>query len=381
MKVLHFFKTYYPDSYGGIEQVIYQLAEGGRGLGVQAQVLSLSQRGAFRDVPLANHITHGSKLDLYLASTGFSFSALRDFKELVRQVDIVHYHFPWPFMDIMHFLARVNKPTVLTYHSDVVRQKMLLQIYRPLMNHFLACVDCIVATSPNYLASSPVLSHFSGKVQVIPLGIDRRNYPLSSAEKLQAWRETVGDCFFLFVGALRYYKGLHTLLDAMAGVDLPVVIVGGGPEELRLKAQADTLGLQNVHFVGALPDEDKAALLELCYGLVFPSHLRSEAFGISLLEGAMYGKPLISCEIGTGTTYINVHDETGLVVPPCDAPALRNAMQKLWDRPDLAALYGCAAHQRYLDLFTAEKMVGQYVEIYQALLAKHDASTSSGHQL
>ncbi len=42
---------------------------------------------------------------------------------LARDVDVVHYHFPWPFMDLAHFMARVNKPTVVTYHSDIVRQK------------------------------------------------------------------------------------------------------------------------------------------------------------------------------------------------------------------------------------------------------------------
>ena len=60
------------------------------------------------------------------------------------------------------------------------------------------------------------------------------------------------------------------------------------------------------------------ALLALSYAILFPSHLRSEAFGISLLEGAMFGKPLISSEIGTGTTYINIDGKTGVVVPPSD---------------------------------------------------------------
>ena len=72
-------------------------------------------------------------------------------------------------------------------------------------------------------------------------------------------------------------------------------------------------------------------MFELCFAVLFPSHLRSEAFGISLLEGAMYGKPLISSEIGTGTTYINIDKETGLVVPPSDPIALREAMDFLWN--------------------------------------------------
>jgi rhamnosyl/mannosyltransferase len=129
------------------------------------------------------------------------------------------------------------------------------------------------------------------------------------------------------------------------------------------------LGLRNVHFLGTLEDEDKAALLQLCYAIVFPSHLRSEAFGISLLEGAMFGKPMISSEIGTGTSFINIHGETGLVVPPSDPAAFRNAMSRLWSNPDMAADMGRSAEARYWELFTAEKMAAGYASLYRELLA------------
>jgi rhamnosyl/mannosyltransferase len=106
----------------------------------------------------------------------------------------------------------------------------------------------------------------------------------------------------------------------------------------------------------------------LCYGVVFPSHLRSEAFGISLLEGAMYGKPMISSEIGTGTTFVNIGNETGLVVPPSDPAALRQAMTYLWNHPEEAAEKGRKAEQRYWDHFTADKMVKAYVDLYKSLV-------------
>lgn len=367
IKVLHFFKTYYPDSFGGVEQVIFQLAEGGVDVGVTAEVLSLSSRGSFRNVPLAKHMTHGSKLDLYIASTGFSISAIRDFKELASQADVIHYHFPWPFMDLVHFTTRINKPTVVTYHSDIVKQKALFEIYKPLMNRFMRSVDHIVATSPNYLATSPVLRHYKEKVSIIPIGLDRAAYPPATVDRLRYWKSRLGERFFLFVGALRYYKGLHILLDAMKDFDLPIAIVGAGPIEEALRSQAHKLGLQNVHFLGALQDEDKFALLELCYGVVFPSHLRSEAFGISLLEGAMYGKPMISSEIGTGTTYINLHQQTGLVVPPSDPIALRHAMLTLWENHEQAVVYGKNAQRRYEQLFTADKMISQYAQVYRTV--------------
>ncbi|KAF1309879.1 glycosyl transferase family 1 [Pseudomonas sp. SG-MS2] len=368
IKVLHFFKTYYPDSMGGIEQVIFQIAEGCRAEGIDSQVLYLSNRGAARNQPVANHLAHRAKLDLHLASTGFSLSALKDFTELARQADIVHYHFPWPYMDLVHFMARVNKPSVVSYHSDIVKQKWLLKLYQPLMHQFFQSVDRVVASSPNYAAHSPVLTRFKDKVAIIPYGLDRSTYPKASAQKLAYWRARLGERFFLFVGALRYYKGLDYLLQAANLNGLPVAIMGGGFLEGQLKQQAAELGLENVHFLGGLPDEDKAALLELCYGFVFPSHLRSESFGISLLEAAMYGKPLISCEMGSGTTFINLADQTGLVVPPRDATALAQAMQRLWDAPVMAQAMGAKALQRYEEVFTAPLMAASYAELYRSLL-------------
>src|SRR5690606_23534758 len=100
------------------------------------------------------------------------------------------------------------------------------------------------------------------------------------------------------------------------------------------------LGVHNIHFLGQLSEEDKTVLLMLCYAFVFPSHLRSEAFGLSLLEAAMFGKPMISCEIGTGTSYINYMNNTGYVVPPADSLALANAMQFFLDHPEQVAVMG-----------------------------------------
>ena len=123
--------------------------------------------------------------------------------------------------------------------------------------------------------------------------------------------------------------------------------------------------------------QEQVALLQLSRALVFPSHLRSEAFGISLLEGAMFGKPMISSEIGTGTSYINNHGETGLVVPPGDAAALRQAMDRLWVDADMAARMGAAAQQRYEQLFTAARMGQRMAEVYQQVMARQPRRNSA----
>ena len=376
MRVLHFFKTYMPDSMGGIEQVIYQLCESGVAEGIESQVLTLSRNAEPAQLQLGNHRVHRAKLNIHIASTGLSYSVFRRFRELAAEADIVNYHFPWPFMDLVHFASSVKKPTVVTYHSDIVRQQQLLKLYSPLMHRFLGSVDRIVAASPNYLSTSEMLAHHADKTRVIPYGLNKATYPVPTAERVKYWEQRFGKRFFLFVGVMRYYKGLHILLEAASGTGYPVVIVGAGPMEQALHAQAQALGLKHVHFVGPVNDEDKVALLQLCTAIVFPSHLRSEAFGISLLEGAMFGKPMISSEIGTGTSYINIHGETGLVVPPSDPRAFREAMRTLWDDRALATRMGLHAEARYQRLFTAELMGRQTAAMYRELLEQRGLSSS-----
>jgi rhamnosyl/mannosyltransferase len=367
MRVLHFYKTTTLSSVGGIEQAIHQIARGTSQLGIQAEVLSLTPDRMQRTVQVENYSVHLAKLDFQIASTGFSASAIKWFSELIKEVDIVHYHYPWPFMDLVHLATRVKKTTVLTYHSDIIRQKLLLQFYRSVQKIFLSQVDRIVTTSPNYLTSSKILKKYSNKTSVIPIGLDKSSYPKPTDKCLIDWRQKLGDKFFLFVGALRYYKGLHILIEAAQGLDYPIVIVGSGPIEKELKKQAIKLGLSNIHFLGQLTEVDKVALLMLCYAVVFPSHLRSEAFGISLLEGAMYGKPMISSEIGTGTTFININGETGLTVPPGNPSALREAMSFLWNNQTMALVMGTHSETRYWQYFTSELMSLKYATLYREL--------------
>ena len=368
MNVLHFYKTYYPTSFGGVEQVIFQLASGSVQFGVNSTVLSLSRNKVERVIEFNGHSSYRCRSNFVIASTDFSITAFWQFNKLVKQADIVHYHFPWPFMDLVHFVSNHKKPCVLTYHSDIVKQKILLNLYRPLKNKFLESVDAIVATSPNYRVTSNLLQRHQNKVEVIPIGLDKKLYPLVDIGRSQYWRAKLGNKFFLFVGVLRYYKGLNILLDALALGDFPVVIVGAGPIEYELKVKAESLNLKNVTFLGQVSEEDKVAILNLSYAIVFPSHLRSEAFGISLLEGAMYEKPLISSEIGTGTSYINIDQETGIIIPPSSPKDLHLAMAYIWNNPNVAARMGAAAIARYEKLFTADKMCKSYADLYQRLI-------------
>jgi O-antigen biosynthesis rhamnosyltransferase len=369
MKILHFYKSYLPDSVGGVEKVINQIILAGSSYGIEAEVLTLTPTNK-KSIIVDNHFVHRCKSNFEIASTPFSFSAIHRFKNLTKSADVIHYHFPYPYADLMHFITRVQKPSIITYHSDIVKQENLFKIYFPLMNKFLGSVNQIVATSPNYLNSSKVLSKYRDKVRVIPIGLDKLSYPKINKKKLEYWKLKFGNKFFLFIGIFRYYKGLHVAIDAAKNSRYPIVFVGNGPCEKELKVKVKNLKINNIHFVDRVSELDKVALIKLSYAILFPSQMRSEAFGVTLLEGAMFAKPLISAEINTGTSYININNKTGIVVPSENSVALRQAMDYLWNNPLKAKIMGSNAEKRYRDLFTADKMAKSYYNLYKAILRK-----------
>lgn len=372
MRVLHIYRTYFPETHGGVQEAIRQIALATGAEGVDNRIFSLARapQPARLDLPEAP-LWRGKAL-FELASCDFGTpAAVRLCRQQAQQADLLHLHFPWPFADLMlPLVRRRGQPIVVTYHSDIVRQRTLNRLYAPLRERLLGAADAIVATSPNYLQSSTVLARHAGKTRCIPLALAAA--PPVDAARLAAWRQRLGDDFFLFVGVLRYYKGLHFLIEAMPQVAAPLVIVGDGPLRGELEAQAQRLagkGGGAISFLGPLPDADKLALLQLCRGVVFPSHLRSEAFGVTLLEGARAARPLISCEIGTGTSWVNQHDETGFVVPPADPAALAAALNRLHADPALGERLGAAAQARWQQEFSPPPVGQAYAALYRQLLA------------
>lgn len=368
MKVLHLYRTYFPDTQGGLEESIRQMCGGARPFGVETRVLTLSDdpTPAIVEFPETTVIRVKKHIEPFSCSMGTGLFG--EFRRQAAWADLIHLHYPWPFADMVYLAAGVDKPTVITYHSDVVRQKALNLCYRPLMRRLFSHADRVVATSDNYVATSEDLPNYKDRLAVVPLGIDQAIYPQPSAQVLEEVKTRYGKDFMLFIGVLRYYKGIKFLLEAMQDAPYKAVIAGLGPDEVELKRQAQELGLANVHFAGYVDDEVKAALFAQCRALVFPSFLRSEAFGVTLLEASMFGKPMISAEIGTGTSFINLHGETGLVVDPADSRALRQAMDQLQQDPAGAQAMGKAARQRYEALFTGAQMGERYARLYQQVL-------------
>lgn len=368
MKVLHVYKTFFPDTKGGIEQVIHTLASHTQSLGISNRVLTLTQAQPRIDTDQSGYKIIRYKENLHIASTGFSWKFLKHFKKEVAWADVLHMHFPWPFADLCYELSRIKTPTVLSYHSDIVKQAHLSKLYQPLLNRHFENVDIICAASPGVMKSSPILNKFKNKTRMVTYGIEHHECLSLKDLAVFEWQKRFGERFFLYLGALRYYKGLHILIDALKGRDYPVVIAGQGTEECSLKDKVNSMGLKNVFFLSEVTNKQKNSLMRAAYGFVLPSHLRSEAFGIVLVEAAQQGTPMISCELGTGTSYVNQHEKTGLVIPPSDPRALGNALDIFWLHPERVKNWGESAMKRYQENFRAEVMVREYMKIYQSLI-------------
>jgi rhamnosyl/mannosyltransferase len=169
----------------------------------------------------------------------------------------------------------------------------------------------------------------------------------------------------LSVGVLRYYKGLHILLDAMRNVNATLLIVGDGPEHERLEQIAAEYGIvERVRFVGRVADDDLPAYYHAADVFVLASHLRAEAFGIVLLEAMASSLPVISTELGTGTSVVNQHGVTGFVVPPAGPHALARALQVLLANHELRHWMGEQSRERVLAHYTHERMIDETLVVY-----------------
>jgi glycosyltransferase involved in cell wall biosynthesis len=372
MRVLHVYKTSIENSFGGVEIVIDQLSKGLNKFGIFVEVLSLSDNNNFISNNSLYRTTH-CKTNISIQSTPISLSAISVFKSKIKEFDIINYHFPWPYMDFLHLISDVKIPTVVTYHSDIIKQKTLNKIYYPLLGRkFLSSVDHIVATSKNYLDSSSILSNFKFKTSVIPLSIDEKSYEVPSSNYLNKFLKLHNN-YVLFVGVLRSYKGLEHLIEASCYINCKIIICGSGPLENKLKNIVKNRLYDNVIFLGEVSDIDKSALIINSKCVISTSNLRSEAFCISLLEGAMYGKPLISTDLGTGTSYINLHGFNGIVLKPNNPYEIASAINLIFDNDYLATKMGLNSRNRYLHEFNYDIYIQKYIDLYQKLILEKNS--------
>jgi len=368
VRILHVYKNYHP-ILGGIENHIKLVCEEFAKLpGYQVQVVVANGNlQTKREIINGVEVMKCGRL-FELASTPVSLSMYWHLKSL--KPDIVHFHFPYPPGELFGWLNYRNFSTkfVLTYHGDVVRQSGVMRLYDSIFKRLLKRVDTVIASNPNNLRSSEILREIHPKkIKIVPYGIRLQELQRPQEDEVDFIRATYGNRIVLFVGKLRYYKGLPYLIQSAQKVEAKFLIIGAGPLRQPLETLVKEQNLQDrVIFLGEVDNQSLVNYLHSSDVFVLPSIYRSEAFGISLLEAMACGLPVITTELGTGTSYVNLHNKTGFVVPPADSKALAKALNFLLDNPGIRRSMGEAGFQRVSQEFTHTRMLESLEEIYVA---------------
>lgn len=374
MKILQVYKDYFP-VIGGMENHIRLIVRGMRQRHPDMEMTVLvtnTTRNTLVDEDDGTRIVKAGRL-ANISSAPISLSLFNQMRKLSADADLVHMHFPYPIGELAYLIAGHNKPSLISYHSDIVRQKYLLQVYKPFMLKLLARAKSITTSNPNYIQSSPYLKPHEAKCVVIPHGAELDQFVLTPAVQVRVHelRAQYSGPIVLFIGLLRYYKGVAYLIKAMQQVpNAQLLIVGKGPEDDALRAQTHALGLeQKVHFLGRVSDEDRLALYHACDIFCLPSIHRSESWGAVQVEALACGKPIVSTELGTGTSWVNQNEQTGLVVQPMDAQALAAALNRLLADPALRQRMGKAGKSRAAQELDANVMIDRLAVLYRNIVA------------
>jgi rhamnosyl/mannosyltransferase len=373
VKVLQIYKDYYPPVQGGIERHVSLLANGLKQKGVDVTVLVSNRRPSYEETTVEGiRVIKAPQLfRLFSAPVNTSMASL--LWRFGSAADILHFHLPNPTADMAFLFSGLSdRKVVATYHSDIVRQKFLNKLYIPFFRIFLKKANAIIVTSPNYAESSKYLQPYKNKCHIVPLGINLARFQTECRnDEIHCIRRRYGSEIVLFIGKFRYYKGLDVLIRAMHKTRGNLLLIGSGPFELHLRRLVSSLNMENrVFFLGECDDDEVNAYLKACDVFVLPSILRSEAFGLAQLEAMACGKPVISTELGTGTSYVNQDKATGIIVPPSDTAALAESIDRLIGDPILCRKLGEAGSIRVRKHFSEEQMIDGTMQLYQQILCK-----------
>jgi glycosyltransferase involved in cell wall biosynthesis len=177
----------------------------------------------------------------------------------------------------------------------------------------------------------------------------------------------------LYSGRLVERKGIRELLNAIPAVleefpETRFVLAGGPPPLSGAEVAAQWLGPEHrpfrdrIHFTGWLSPTDLAEWYRTADVLVVPS--RYEPFGMVILEGMLYGLPIVAAHVG-GPAEILDHDRTGLLFPPCDTSALIRSLHHLLKNPAERQRLGQAAAHEVRQRWSWKWLVRQMMETYQ----------------
>lgn len=364
-RVVHVFKDFYPPTTGGIEQHMSVLCRRlARSVDVAVITPSRSRRRVEErvgDVRVIRVPEFGRLASAPLCPTApFELRRLRP--------DLVHLHFPNPMGDLAYLLSATPAPCVVTYHADIIRQKAFLPVYRPVLRALFGKVSRIIVAAEENVTSSSILPGYRDKCAVIPYGVETGAFVPAGEEarEVEQLRGAAGSGIALFVGAARYYKGLGVLLRAMVAVDGHLFVAGRGTGSEELGRQAADLGIsQRVTFFDEVSESKLRVLLNACDVFVLPSLDRCETFGIAQLEAMSCGKPVVASDLPTGVRTVNKGGVTGALVPPGNADALAEALNRLLGDAALRARLGAAARDRVEQEFSSDLMVSRTLDVYR----------------
>lgn len=374
MKILQINKLYYPHI-GGIEKIVQQITEGlNKKNNLDIEVLCCQSNGE-RKVEKINKIKiwRAASFGIFF-SMPLSLDFFKLFKNLFKKADLIDLHHPFPLADLAIFLFKPKTNLIIHYHSDIIKQKIFAFLLKPFIFYSLKKAKKIVVSNPNLIKNSPYLKKFQNKCQVIPFGVDLEKFKKTPIQELeiQKIKEKYGN-FVLFVGRLIYYKGVEYLIKAMKDVKANLVIIGQGPRENMLKAISQKLTAfwvkseklkVKTFFIPKLNEKDLINFFHACQLFVLPSVFKSEAFGIVLIEAMICGKPIISTELRTGTSWVNQNNKTGFVVKPKNSQELFLTIQKIITDKKLTKIMGKNAFERAIEVFNLDKMLKSTKKIY-----------------
>lgn len=355
---------------GGVEKVMYDLMTGLSEHGVSCDMLCALSKGGSQVTTINAHARLiCCRTWMKVAATMISPGMIFSLRKSCRDYDIIHVHHPDPMACLALYLSGYKGKVILHWHSDIQKQKVLLQLYRPLQAWLLRRADLIVGTSPVYLTYSPYLKQVQDKTRCLPIGVDPVCPRREDVERLQTLYPDRKIVFSL--GRLVAYKGYRFLVEAARYLtdDYVVLIGGSGGLDDELRAHIKTWGLEDkVKLLGRIPDEDLPAYYGACKVFCLSSVQKTEAFGIVQIEAMSCGKPVVATNIpGSGVSWVNAHGQSGLNVTPGNGRELAEAIMAIAGEETVYREYSRGAEQRYLNTFTKEKMIENLLEIYYSL--------------
>lgn len=380
MKVLQLGK-FYPIR-GGVEKVMYDLMLGLSHSGVRCDMACATTKGHTRTIivnPLARLTCCHTWMKMKATTIAPGLNGLM--RRIKSDYDIVHVHHPDPMACVALYTSGYKGHVVLHWHSDILKQKKLLHLYKPFQNWIINRADMIVGTSPVYLKESPFLQHVQHKTVCLPIGI--AEVPQVSDKAIADLRARYEGRKIIFsLGRLVGYKGFEHLIDAAAMLpeDYVVLIGGTGPLHHELQQRINALHLQNkVRLLGYVADADVPLYYRACHLFCLSSVFKTEAFGIVQIEAMACGKPVVATTIpGSGVAWVNEHGVSGLNVEPGNAAELAKAIRTILADEETYAGFSARARHRFEEKFTLSRMVSGCLDIYRQVLQQN---TTQGQSL